>query len=247
MHVEQLVTKVILPEGSENIDVRPPYPIRALPFSRHSTYLDTRGRPVLTITKNNLVENHIQDMEVDYNFPRILMLQEPLLIVLALYILFVMVIIYVRLDFSITKDEVSESKMRASGLLDKLLLRQDNRTSTYLEMENQLSKLKTSKDTNAYFNVIKNVNNEHKNETAKIGELLQKVKSDAPEIAEKVTELQKLDKNLKDIYTQKQSLYVDKLVTGKIGRAQFVELENALNKKRDDLQDKINSILKTLH
>lgn len=43
------------------------------------------------------------DYQVHYNFNKILMLQEPLLVVGAFYILFFTVIIYVRLDFAITK------------------------------------------------------------------------------------------------------------------------------------------------
>lgn len=43
------------------------------------------------------------DSQVHYNFNKILMLQEPLLVVGAFYILFFTVIIYVRLDFAITK------------------------------------------------------------------------------------------------------------------------------------------------
>lgn len=43
------------------------------------------------------------DHQVHYNFNKILMLQEPLLVVGAFYILFFTVIIYVRLDFAITK------------------------------------------------------------------------------------------------------------------------------------------------
>lgn len=41
--------------------------------------------------------------QVHYTFNKILMLQEPLLVVGAFYILFFTVIIYVRLDFAITK------------------------------------------------------------------------------------------------------------------------------------------------
>ncbi|KAA5653501.1 hypothetical protein F3G64_36215, partial [Pseudomonas aeruginosa] len=55
--------------------------------------------------KKNIVENHIQDFQIRYTFPRLLMLQEPLLVVGFLYTLFLCVIIYVRLDFSIHKSE----------------------------------------------------------------------------------------------------------------------------------------------
>jgi len=41
---------------------------------------------------------------------------------------------------------------------------------------------------------VKNVNLEHKNETAHIADLLVKLKGDAPDLAEKVSELQKADR-----------------------------------------------------
>ena len=34
----------------------------------HYTYLDTLGRPVITLRKNNLVEQHIMDFEVSTNY-----------------------------------------------------------------------------------------------------------------------------------------------------------------------------------
>ncbi|KAF6214963.1 hypothetical protein GE061_009708 [Apolygus lucorum] len=71
MVVDEVITKIILPEGAENINLVTPYSMTRLADSRHSTYLDTKGRPVITITKRNLVENHIQSLELDYVFPRI--------------------------------------------------------------------------------------------------------------------------------------------------------------------------------
>lgn len=247
MIVEEVVTKIILPEGSESITLHSPFDVLRLPDSRHSTYLDTKGRPVISVTAKRLVENHIQDFELDYLFPRILMLQEPLLVVVALFLLFVCVIIYVRLDFSISRDEAGESKMRVAGLVEKVVSRQDARAFTYQQQEEFLARLKTSKDVGTYMSAMKTVTQDYKTYTQHIAELLTKLKPDAPDVAEKVSELQKIDKNLKEVYTQKQSLYVDKLVPGKIGRGQFVEAENSLNKKRDDAVDRINAIMKALH
>ncbi|XP_013175793.1 PREDICTED: dolichyl-diphosphooligosaccharide--protein glycosyltransferase subunit 1 [Papilio xuthus] len=105
MQIDELITKIVLPEGSTNIKINIPYSVTRLPDTLHYTYLDTKGRPVITFTKTNVVENHIQDFQLRYTFPRILMLQEPLLVVGFLYLLFLCVIIYVRLDFSIHKSE----------------------------------------------------------------------------------------------------------------------------------------------
>lgn len=247
MVVDELITKIVLPEGSENIHLVTPYSMTRLADSRHSTYLDTKGRTVVTVTKRNLVENHIQSLELDYDFPRILMLQEPLLVVLALYILFITVIIYVRLDFSISKDEAGESRLRVSGLVDKILLLLDKRASIYASFDDQLVKIKTNKDVNAFNSGVKNVNVDYKNVTTSISELALKLKSDAPDVVDKLTEVQKLDRALKEVYTQKQALYSEKLATGKISRGAFVDADAALNKKKEETVDKINAIVKNLH
>lgn len=105
MAVDEIVVKIILPEGSTNIKLITPYPVTRLSDSFHYTYLDTFGRPVIQFTKKNLVESHIHDFNLKYNFPKIVMIQEPLLIVGFLYLLFLCVIIWMRLDFSITKEK----------------------------------------------------------------------------------------------------------------------------------------------
>jgi len=104
MVIEKATVKIILPEGSSNIKLIPPYSVSRLPDQVHYTYLDTVGRPVIIFTKENIVENHIADFNLKYNFSKVLMIQEPLLIVGFLYALFVVVIVWTRLDFSITKD-----------------------------------------------------------------------------------------------------------------------------------------------
>ncbi len=86
-----------------NIDLAVPYTVNKQPQELHYTYLDTVGRPVIIATSTNLVEEHIQDFQLKYTFDKFMLLQEPLLLVVALYLFFLLVIIIVRLDFSITK------------------------------------------------------------------------------------------------------------------------------------------------
>uniref|UniRef100_A0A6B2EEF0 Dolichyl-diphosphooligosaccharide--protein glycosyltransferase subunit 1 n=1 Tax=Phlebotomus kandelakii TaxID=1109342 RepID=A0A6B2EEF0_9DIPT len=105
MAVDELVVRVILPEGSGNIKLITPYSVSRLPDTLHYTYLDTFGRPVIAFTKRNLVENHISDLNLKYTFSRVMMLQEPLLVVGFFMVLFVLVIIWMRLDFSISRDK----------------------------------------------------------------------------------------------------------------------------------------------
>lgn len=246
MVVDELVVKIILPEGSKNIELNLPYPATRLADSLHYTYLDTTGRPVISVTKKNLVENHIQNFKLKYTFPRILMLQEPLLVAAALYLLFLLVITYVRLDFSIDKDEVSESKLRIAGQCEKILAAQDRRVTSYNELDDQLAYLKTNKDANAFLSVVKGINQEYKSATSAITEIAQRLKGESGDVCDRVQDLQKYDRTLKELYNQQQALYVDKLVPGKIGRQQFVEAEAAIAKKKEECVEKINSIVKSL-
>lgn len=160
------------------------------------------------------------------------MLQEPLLVAAALYLLFLLVITYVRLDFSIDKDEVSESKLRIAGQCEKILAAQDRRVTSYNELDDQLAYLKANKDANAFLSVVKGINQEYKNATSSITEIIQRLKGESIDVYDRVQELQKYDRNLKELYNQQQALYVDKLVPGKIGRQQFVEAEAAITKKK---------------
>lgn len=66
--VEQAKVKIVLPEGSTDIKVKTPYPVKREGDERVYTYLDTVGRPVIVLSKENLVENHIQDFEVKLKF-----------------------------------------------------------------------------------------------------------------------------------------------------------------------------------
>ncbi len=89
-----------------DINLGVPYDVNEQPRQLHYTYLDTVGRPVVIATSTNLVEQHIQDFQLTYTFDKIMLLQEPLLLVGALYLFFLLVVIIVRLDFSITKVHV---------------------------------------------------------------------------------------------------------------------------------------------
>ncbi|XP_012252881.2 dolichyl-diphosphooligosaccharide--protein glycosyltransferase subunit 1 [Athalia rosae] len=246
MIIEELITKIILPEGAHSVKLNTPYSVTRLPDTLHHTYLDTKGRPVITLTKNNLVENHIQDFQLRYTFPRLLMLQEPLLVVVALYLLFLLVIIYVRLDFSINKDEASESKLRIAGQCEKILAAQDRRVNSYNDLDDQLADLKANKNTNTFQAAVKSINQEYKTATNTITELSQKLKGEPGDVYERIQDLQKLDKSLKDLYNLQQTLYFDKLIPGKIGRQAFVETESGIIEKKEETVEKINAIVKSL-
>uniref|UniRef100_A0A8D8WKG3 Dolichyl-diphosphooligosaccharide--protein glycosyltransferase subunit 1 n=2 Tax=Cacopsylla melanoneura TaxID=428564 RepID=A0A8D8WKG3_9HEMI len=103
MVIDEAFVKIILPENVYNIRVHVPYNVLRHSNTYHKTYLDTVGRPVLMLSKKNLIENHIQDLELEYMFIQTFMLKEPLLTVFVFYLFFILVIVYIRIDFSITR------------------------------------------------------------------------------------------------------------------------------------------------
>lgn len=62
--IDDALVRIVLPEGSTNIEVETPYEVTRLLDSLHFTYLDTKGRPVVQFSAKNLVENHIQEFKV---------------------------------------------------------------------------------------------------------------------------------------------------------------------------------------
>ncbi|XP_045482474.1 dolichyl-diphosphooligosaccharide--protein glycosyltransferase subunit 1 [Harmonia axyridis] len=108
MYVEELETNVVLPVGVKNVKLSTPYEVQRLEDGKTYKYLDNLGRVVIRLKKTNLVEQHIQDLEITYEWDTILLIHEPILLALALFVLFIIVIIYVRLDFSINKSEKKE-------------------------------------------------------------------------------------------------------------------------------------------
>uniref|UniRef100_A0A8C1C2L6 Dolichyl-diphosphooligosaccharide--protein glycosyltransferase subunit 1 n=2 Tax=Cyprinus carpio TaxID=7962 RepID=A0A8C1C2L6_CYPCA len=243
--IDQLTVKLILPEGARNIHVDTPYPISRSQDELHYTYLDTFGRPVLVATKNNLVEQHIQDVVVHYNFNKILMLQEPLLVVGAFYILFFTVIIYVRLDFSITKDPAAEVRMKVASITEQVLTLVNKRLGLYRHMDEVVNRYKQSRDTGALNSGRKTLEAEHRTLTNDITALQTRLKAEGSDLAEKVGEIQKLDSQLKDLVCR-SCQEAERLVAGKVKKDAYIESDKTLSGKRQELVSRIDNLLDAL-
>jgi len=103
MVVDHLIVRVILPEGAKNIEYFTPFSVDSTSFASHFTYLDTSGRPVLILEKKNVVSAHNQYFQVTYNFSSFSLLQEPFLLIGVFFLFFLLVMAYVRVEFSIGK------------------------------------------------------------------------------------------------------------------------------------------------
>lgn len=243
--IEQMTLKVVLPEGAKELNLQVPYEIKRSQDGSLFTYLDTIGRPVVIAHKDNLVENHIQEFELHYKFQKLLMFQEPLLVVVAFYLLFFLVIIYVRMDFSISKDEQSESKMKLSSLCENVRTQQDKLSDLYQTLDSAVTNLKSSKDIGAFQTLNKKLTAEHKVITQAITDLVTKLKAEAADVAEKVSELLKINRQLKDLYAH-HVIQSEKLVGGKLKKEQYLDNLQTFNHTKEEYLERIENIVKGL-
>jgi oligosaccharyltransferase complex subunit alpha (ribophorin I) len=67
--VDEEELTIILPEGATDVEVFAPFAVDTIEHATHRTYLDTIGRPKVTITKRSVTENHAQPVYVTYRYP----------------------------------------------------------------------------------------------------------------------------------------------------------------------------------
>ncbi|XP_061428830.1 dolichyl-diphosphooligosaccharide--protein glycosyltransferase subunit 1 [Lethenteron reissneri] len=243
--IDDLTVKIILPEGAKNIEVQPPYSVSRSPDEQHFTYLDTFGRPVIVAHKSNLVENHIQDFVLYYTFNKVLMLQEPLLVVAAFYILFFTVIVYVRLDFSITKDPAVETRMKVASIVEQTVGLVSRRLAAYRTFDEAVSRYKSAKETAVLAAARKQLDAEHRSLTNEIAGLQSRLKTEGSDAAEKVAELQRLDSGLREL-VNKAGQDAERLVQSKLAKQPYLEAEKLNTAKRQEVVLKIDGILDAL-
>ena len=177
--LEQVTIKIVLPEHTRNIEFYPPpYNVQRLPNEKHYTYLDTVGRPVIVIKKRNMLFQHIQDFEIHYTFDKMMLLHEPMLIVIPLFGLFCLVMVLVRLNFSITHNESNEVRMRVQAMWDQIIENNLRRTNLYQKLDDALNAYKTTKDLKVYNEQRKKIDNELKSIQQDLTALQTKVKAD---------------------------------------------------------------------
>ncbi|KAL3830539.1 hypothetical protein ACJIZ3_019341 [Penstemon smallii] len=104
--VENLTVKIVLPEGSNDISVSVPFPVKQSQETKFS-HLDMVGRPVTVLEKINAVPEHNQYFQVYYRFSNISLLTEPLMLIFGFFLFFVACVIYTHADLTISKSSAS--------------------------------------------------------------------------------------------------------------------------------------------
>lgn len=110
---DNVTTKVRLPEGATNIQVLAPFPLDTLyvPSERGSlwgtsegyvkTFLDTTGRPEVTMHKQWCSDQHAVEILITYELPWYAMLQKPVAAALVLFALYATAVFFQQIDLSI--------------------------------------------------------------------------------------------------------------------------------------------------
>lgn len=189
--LEHVTIKIVLPEHATNIQFYPPTQdsdVQRAPDEKHFTYLDTVGRPVIVLTKRNALFQHIQDFEVHYTFEKIMLLNEPMLIVIPLFGLFCLVIVLARLNFAISNNDNHEGRSRIRALWDQFVQHNVKRTSFNQKLDDALNAYKTNKDSKLYNEQRKKIDIDLKSIQQDLNILHAKIKADSAETAEKVRE-----------------------------------------------------------
>ncbi|KRX96299.1 Dolichyl-diphosphooligosaccharide--protein glycosyltransferase subunit 1 [Trichinella pseudospiralis] len=240
--IENFLLKIILPEESKNIRVKPPYDVEQYPNSLHYTYLDVTGRPVITMRKRHLVENHIQDFELYYTWESSKIVREPIMVAVAFMVFFCTIIFFVRLDFSIVKDTSAESRMKLDSLTDEIAEAHQKRGKIYEQIVENLEKYTSSKDNAIFGATKKRLDQEWRNLNQHIMELQSQLKVESSEAAEKVSMIQRMDQQVRESFTS-WNHDAERHVSGKLNRQSYTEASNQVRTKIEDLSEKMNHIL----
>jgi oligosaccharyltransferase complex subunit alpha (ribophorin I) len=140
--IDELIVRVILPEGASAIESEIPFEHEASPLSHRLTYLDTTGRPVLEFKKRNVVQFHNKVFQVSYAFPSFYILREPLYLIAGVFSFFLAAIVYARLASSLGSNETLHRRKVSAGqsalVRSKALIGDSlERVAALLEQSNQ--------------------------------------------------------------------------------------------------------------
>eukprot|EP00897_Mesotaenium_endlicherianum_P008401 jgi/Mesen1/758/ME000110S_11027 len=120
LNVDKLVVKVVLPEGSKDVTAFTSFPADQSREVKY-TYLDTVGRPVIVLSKTNVVpEYNALFFQVVYTFGGLALLAEPALLIGAFLAFFGACMAYV-VDAVQRLQRVMAARTAAGDRLDKSL------------------------------------------------------------------------------------------------------------------------------
>ncbi|CAI4221046.1 unnamed protein product [Auanema sp. JU1783] len=236
--VEKLTTKVILPELAAKVKVSTPYSMDRKPDELRATYLDTVGRTVVVLQKESLVDDHIQSFTLTYEFDSVSLLREPLMASVFFFCLFIVVIIYVRLDFTIVADPEKDIKEKIRGIVSVLDSLIDKKQHLYTVFINDTNEFKSTGDEEILKNAKKALDTNRNSVNGQIQSTLNSLKALSESTYEKATDLLRYDKIVLD--------NVDGYLSVLVKSQQKSGVEDVVLKKVSDARIRADAILSSL-
>ncbi|KAH7104281.1 oligosaccharyl transferase alpha subunit, partial [Auriculariales sp. MPI-PUGE-AT-0066] len=90
--------KIILPEGATDVSVQTPFEVDSTVRSTHISYLDTVGRPAITLRKAMVTDKHDGMVYVSYKVPTYAHFKKPLVVATAMVGIFAFGLVARRVD-----------------------------------------------------------------------------------------------------------------------------------------------------
>jgi len=149
------------------------------------------------------------------------------------------------MDFSISKDEASESRMRAAGLIEEVLRLLDRRNGLYNVYMDAVSKYKSSKDATTFANARKKLDADYRSIGNQITQLQNALSKEQSEAGEKIVEIQRKENEHKQLLDQAIAM-AEKVVNGRMNKQTYVDNENSNKTKREKLSSDIKAIAESL-
>ncbi|KAK1653385.1 hypothetical protein QYE76_071190 [Lolium multiflorum] len=212
--IEKLIVKVVLPEGSKDIDVSAPFPTNQREEVKYS-HLDIAGRPVLVLEKPDVIPEHNLYFQVYYKFNNISLLIEPMMLIIGFFLLFVACIAYMHTDMSISKsspsylaklqwDEVQATVQQIQGIFDQCVAVHD-------KLETSLHDLSRTGDTKSCKAARKAADAQFKELAKELKPLLMSVQSSPQsyQIWPKLEDLVAKEREMQDKLMARHSTVVD--------------------------------------
>lgn len=99
MFIDEAIVKIFLPAGSNNIVIENQLGAERLKDELSYKYLDVIGRPVLVLKKKNVVGHHLdKPIVVRFDYSKLYMSQEPILLIGASIMAFILAAVYSRMS-----------------------------------------------------------------------------------------------------------------------------------------------------
>ncbi|KAL0440461.1 UNVERIFIED_CONTAM: Dolichyl-diphosphooligosaccharide--protein glycosyltransferase subunitA [Sesamum latifolium] len=248
--IENLIVKIVLPEGSKEISVAVPFPVEQSQETKFS-HLDMVGRPVIVLEKKNVVPEHNQYFQVYYKFCNLSLLREPLMLIFGFFLFFVACIVYMHADFTISKsspsylaklqwDEVQTAIQQFQNIMNRCLVVHD-------KLEASLRELSRTGDVQACKAARKAADSLLKELSKEFKPLLSFLQSSpqAAQIMPKVEELVSKERELQEKLMLKHSTVVDSYEKKSGGR----DIENrvaAVQQKITLLRQEVDDLLEVI-